>query len=57
MRWLLSQQRTDGTYRSAQDRARPALPSSYRHGVLIGSWAVLELLAQPRVASKAAPPR
>jgi hypothetical protein len=56
IRWLLSQQRADGTYRRAQDRARPAGPSSYRHGVLIGSWAVLEMLAQPSVDSMAASP-
>ena len=56
LRWLLSQQRAEGSYRSAHDGARPEVPSSYRHGVLIGTWAVLESLVEPRVAGSPAPP-
>jgi hypothetical protein len=44
MRWLLAQQRADGTYFSARDLKRNQDPSNFRHVVLIGSWALLESL-------------
>jgi hypothetical protein len=55
MRWLLAQQRVDGTYFSARDLNRNQDPSNFRHGVLVGSWAVLESLATPPSASKSRP--
>lgn len=44
--WLLTRQRTDGTYRSARDRTRTTTPDSFRHVVLVASWALLTSLTQ-----------
>ena len=42
--WLLSQQRLDGTFQAARDRARPRTVDEDRHGVLVASWALLTAL-------------
>jgi hypothetical protein len=63
MRWLMAQQQNDGTYLSARvlerinaaGPTRTLEPQHFRHGVLIGSWAVLESLATPPSASKFRP--
>jgi hypothetical protein len=48
MRWLIAQQRSDGTYFSARDLKRTPEPSNFRHVVIVGSWAVLESLQAPQ---------
>ncbi len=42
--WLLSQQPPDGTFRAARDQTRPRTVDGDRHGVLVGSWALLTAL-------------
>jgi hypothetical protein len=48
MRWLIAQQRSDGTYFSGRDLKRDRAPENFRHVVAVGSWAVLESLQVPR---------
>jgi hypothetical protein len=42
--WLLGRQRADGSFRSARDPGDSSPPENARHGVLVGSWALLESL-------------